>query len=352
MATIMDMLNQGLGGLNTPLGQLGTSLLGQSGPQQGNPSGGARLGQAFANMSELQRAQALQQYRNQQIQLGEQQQAMALAQQKAKTEQQQRLQQAMQDPNFLASLGPMAKQMAQLGVDPGELIRAQNADNLASHRTAAQQQSEAHFQAQMAARNAGGGGGGNPPGPKAPTPRQILELPLGDGWMQKQLFDPATNSYKPYGQKYRQFAPGKADPMADMLNQLTPDDNVGAGPAVPGLPGSNASSTPPPSGAGLLMHGAGSNPMARKPAAVAAPASPSNSTADAILSGITPQSGEQMANSILGSVTPKYATPPKASAPPASRPPQYPGAPAVGTVVKGFKFLGGNPADPNSWSKQ
>ena len=88
MATIMDMLNQGLGGLNTPLGQLGTSLLGQSGPQQGNPSGGARLGQAFANMSEMQRAQALQHYRNQQIQLGEQQQAMALAQQKAKTEQQ------------------------------------------------------------------------------------------------------------------------------------------------------------------------------------------------------------------------------------------------------------------------
>lgn len=42
MATIMEMLNQGIGGLNTPLGQLGTSLLAQSGPQAGNPSGGGK----------------------------------------------------------------------------------------------------------------------------------------------------------------------------------------------------------------------------------------------------------------------------------------------------------------------
>lgn len=266
MATIMEMLNQGLGGLNTPLGQLGTSLLAQSGPQSGNPSGGARLGQALAGMSELQRAQALQQYRTQQMQLAEQQQTMALRQQQAKAEQQQRLQQSMQDPNFLANLGPMARQMAQLGVDPGELIRAQNADNLASHRTSQQQQAEAHFQAQMAARNAGGGGAA--PGPKVPTPRQVLEEPLENGMLQKHIFDPATNAYKPYGKPYRQYAPGKADPMQSLLDEVAPDDNAGAGAAVPGLPGSGASVMQPPvlQGAGLLTYG-GANPMSRKPAA-------------------------------------------------------------------------------------
>ncbi|MNG15631.1 hypothetical protein D3C84_994750 [compost metagenome] len=54
--------------------------------------------------------------------------------------------------------------------------------------------------------------------------------------------------------------------MQDLLGELTPDDNAGAGQAVPGLPGSNVSTTPAPQGAALLMHGSGSNPMARKPA--------------------------------------------------------------------------------------
>lgn len=339
MATIMELLNQGIGGLNTPLGMLGTNLLAQSGPQQGNPGGGARLGQALAGMSEQQRAQALQDYRNQQMQLAEQQQQMALQQARTKAEQQQRQQQAMQDPNFLASLTPMARQMAQLGVDPGELIRAQNADNLASHRTAQQQQAEAHFQAQMAARNAGGGGGAAP-GPKVPTPRQVLEEPLGNGEFQKHIFDPATNAYKPYGKPYRQYAPGKADPMQSLLNEVMPDDNAGAGAAVPGLPGANAAdfTKRPMQGAELLMHAGGANPMARPP---------SNSTAAGILSGITPPDGEAIVDGILAGVTPKYGTPPKASA----SQPQYPGAPAVGTVRKGFKYLGGNPADPKSWSK-
>jgi hypothetical protein len=279
MATFMDMINQGLGGLNTPLGQLGTQLLANSGPQSGNPSGGARMGQALAGMSEMQRAQALQQYRNQQIQLGEQQQQMALQQARVKFEQQQRLQQAAQDPNFLASLTPMARQMMQLGADPSDLIRAQNADNLASHRQATLAQSQNQFDMRQAHVGAGGGDG-QPPEPKVPTPRQILELPLGDGWMQKQLFDPATNSYKPYGQKYRQYAPGRADPMQDLLSGLALDDNTDTGAAVPGLPGSNASTMQaPPQGAELLMRGSGSNPTARKPASP--PAAPTGDLAAA-----------------------------------------------------------------------
>ena len=209
----------------------------------------------------------------------------------------------------------MAKQMAQLGVDPSDLIRAQNGDALQQHRQAQLQQQAQQFDTRLAHTGAGGSGGGQPPGPKAPMPRQILEEPQENGMMQKHIFDPATNSYKPYGKPYRQFAPGKADPMEALIGEVMPDDNAGAGQAVPGLPGSNASATPPPQGAELLMHGNGSNPMARKPAAVAAPASPSNSTAAGILNGITPPDGQAVVDGILGSVTPKYATSPKASAP-------------------------------------
>ncbi|MNC43878.1 hypothetical protein D3C75_927610 [compost metagenome] len=60
--------------------------------------------------------------------------------------------------------------------------------------------------------------------------------------------------------------------MQDLLGELAPDDNAGAGAAVPGLPGSNVSMSPAPQGAALLMHGSGSNPMARKSAS--APAAP------------------------------------------------------------------------------
>ncbi|MNQ83442.1 hypothetical protein D3C85_985200 [compost metagenome] len=83
--------------------------------------------------------------------------------------------------------------------------------------------------------------------------------------IQRHVFDASTNGYKPYGKPFRQYAPTKADPMQDLLGELAPDDNAGAGAAVPGLPGSNVSMTPAPQGAALLMHGAGSNPM-RAPA--------------------------------------------------------------------------------------
>lgn len=276
MATIMEMLNQGIGGLNTPLGQLGTQLLANAGPQAGNPSGGARLGQALAGMSEMQRAQALQQYRNQQIQLAEQQQQLSLHQARAKQEAAQRQQQAFADPNLQAQLGPMAKQLAALGIDPEMVLKANSSDALQAHRAAQMQQQQAHFQAQMAARGASGGGGGQPPGPKAPTPRMTLDEPLGDGMVQRHKFDASTGSYAPFGKPFRQFAPTKGgDPMQDLLNQVAPDDNAGTGAAVPGLPGSGASVMQPPArqGAELLTYG-GANPMASKSGSAQGPAKP------------------------------------------------------------------------------
>jgi hypothetical protein len=297
MATIMEMLNQGIGGLNTPLGQLGTQLLAQSGPQQGNPSGSARLGQALAGMSEMQRAQALQQYREQMI--AQQQQAMVLqqAQAQAKQEATQRQQQAFSDPALQAQLGPMAKQLASLGIDPDTILKANSSDALQAHRAAQLQQQASQFAQAQANRSAGGGS--QPAGPKVPTPRQVLEEPLENGMLQKHIFDPTTNTYKPYGKPYRQYAPGKADPMQALLGDVAPDDNAGAGPAVPGLPGANASATPPLQGANLLMYGSGSNPHARAPAPASStqePATPkTRAEYDALPAGaayIDPASGK------------------------------------------------------------
>ncbi|QCY11126.1 hypothetical protein [Pseudomonas sp. MPC6] len=300
MATIMEMLNQGIGGLNTPLGQLGTQLLANSGPQAGNPNGGARMGQAFAGMQQQQNQQLLQQYRQAQIQQAEEQRAFLMQQARAKAEQQQRQQQAFADPNLQAQLGPMAKQLAAMGIDPEMILKANSGDALQAHRAAQLQQQSSQFAQQQARLAAGGGGGGQPPGPKVPTPRQVLEEPLENGMLQKHIFDPATNAYKPYGKPYRQYAPGKADPMQDLLNEVTPDDNAGAGPAVPGLPGANAATftKQPVQGAELLMHGSGSNPMARPPAQTSAksPATPkTKADYDALPAGaayIDPASGK------------------------------------------------------------
>ncbi|VVO32232.1 hypothetical protein [Pseudomonas fluorescens] len=268
MAEIFANLNTGLGNLSsTPMGQFGTQMLMASGPQQGNPGGGARLGQAMAGMNEMQRQQALQQYRAQQIQQMEQQRAFQMQQAQAKAEQQQRQEAAMQSPEFQAKLGPVAQQMAALGMAPDDVIRANSSDALQAHRAQQLAQQQSHF-AQQQARIGAGSGGGQPSGPKIPTPRQVLEEPLENNMVQRHLLDPTTGQYRPYGRPYPAFAPGRqSDPMDALLEEVTPDDNVGAGPAVPGLPGANAAAMQPArQGAELLMHGSGSNPMARKPA--------------------------------------------------------------------------------------
>jgi hypothetical protein len=257
---MVEMLNQGLGALNTPLGQFGVNMMMQAGPQAGNPGGGVRMGNALAGMSEMQKAQALQQYREQMIAQQQAAQNFQVQQARAKAEQQQRQQSAFQDPALQAQLGPMARYLAQAGIDPETILKANSNDALQAHRQASLEQQQAHFDAQMAARNAGGGGADH--GPKVPTPRQILDEPLGEGMIQRHVFDASTNGYKPYGKPFRQYAPTKADPMQDLLGELTPDDNAGAGAAVPGLPGSNVSMAPAPQGRDLLMVGGGSNPKA------------------------------------------------------------------------------------------
>ena len=307
MASFVDILNQGIGGLNTPLGQLGTQMLLNSGYQQGNPSGGARMGQALAGMSEMQRQQALQQHRQQQMSLLEQQQAAHVQAAQAKAQQQQEYQQRLQDPNFLASLSPTARQFAQLGVDPRELLRATSADNLAQHRQAQLVQQQGQFD-QRQAHTGAAAGGGQPAAPKTFTPRQLIEEPLPDGRVQKHMYDAASGEYKPYGAPFSPHSPRtKATTGADAVVDAVAPDDTGAD--VGQLPG-----TAPLAGYAQQQGPIGVLPMAAQGG------------------GLQTQQ-------------------PTMRVPGTSKQSQYPGAPAVGTVRKGFKYLGGNPADKASWSK-
>ena len=269
MASMVEMLNQGLGALNTPLGQFGVNMLMQAGPQAGNPGGGVRMGNALAGMSEMQKTAALQRYREQMIAQQEAAQNFQVQQARAKVEQQQRQQQALQSPELQSQLGGMARQLAALGMPLDDVLKAQSGYQLQQHRDASLAQAQSHFEQTQANRSTGGGADH---GPKMPTPRMTLDEPLGDGMVQRHKFDEKSGGYVPFGRPFRQFAPTKADPTEALLGELTPDDNVGPGQAVPGLPGSNVSMTPPPTGSALLMHGSGSNPMARKPATPKTPA--------------------------------------------------------------------------------
>lgn len=223
---ISDLFSaEGVGNImQDPRMVLGVQLMSQG--RQG--SGAQALGQAGSQAAQMlqqqQHSQQLAQYRQQMAAVQQQQLAMQQAQQQAKAEQAQRYQQQLQDPSFLASLSPMARQMAQLGVDPGELIRAQSADALAQHREAqlAQQAQQFGIRENRIGANSGGGGSS---GPRAPTPRQILEEPIGDGMMQKHIYDAASGTYRKYGKPYPAYAPGNsaasADPLEAAIMEMT-----------------------------------------------------------------------------------------------------------------------------------
>lgn len=216
---------------------LGMQLLQQAGPQQGNPGFGARLGQAglgaMTQMQAAQHSQELQRYRQQMIALQQQQQTMATQAAQTKAAQQRQYQERLQDPAFLAGLSPMARQMAQLGVAPADLIRATNADNLAQHRQATLQQDQAQF----AQRHASAGGGSS--GPRTPAPRPYIDQPVGNGMMQRHKYDAQTGDYAPWGEPFPQYSPGrKATTGADAATEaiLNPE-GVEAVPDASALPG-------------------------------------------------------------------------------------------------------------------
>lgn len=200
-----DSLNQLF---SSPALLMGLQMLAQSGPQQGNPGFGQRLGTAGMNtVQQLQQAQHSQQlnaYRQQMIQ--QQQADMQMRQQAAQTkaEQLQRQQAAFQDPAVLQQMGPLARQLAQMGLGVEDVLRANAADNLNAHRQATLAQQASQFDQRLSHQ-----GGGQSSGPRMPTQRQVLDEPLGEGMVQRHVLNPQTGQYEKYGEPFNQYSPGR-----------------------------------------------------------------------------------------------------------------------------------------------
>lgn len=119
MATLMEMINQGIGGLNTPLGMLGTQLLANSGFDP-NATGASRLGNAFAGVGQQ---QAQMQQMQMQGQLRQQQmQELALRQRAAQQQEAQRTsigEMLKNNPGMMKN-SPMAAAILAAGGDPAD----------------------------------------------------------------------------------------------------------------------------------------------------------------------------------------------------------------------------------------
>ncbi|MDD2135649.1 hypothetical protein [Pseudomonas kurunegalensis] len=191
--------------MQDPRLMLGLQLLAQG--RQG--SSGQAIGQAGSQAVQLYGQQRHQQelanYRNQMLEAQQADQQLRQQAAQAKAQQQAEYRARLQDPAFLASLSPLARQMAQLGVDPSELIRATNSDNMQQHRQASLAQQSAQFNEREARIGANTGSSS----PRMPTQRQVLDQPLGDGMMQRHVLNPQTGQYEAYGKPFPQYSPGR-----------------------------------------------------------------------------------------------------------------------------------------------
>lgn len=125
MATFVDMLNQGLSGLNTPLGQFGTQLMLNSGPQPGNPGGGARLGQALAGMQQMQGQQQQLEMQNQLRQVQAQEMAMRARSLDREDRKDRTMQSILQSPEVVGSMTPIQRQLMTAGYTPADIAKIQ-----------------------------------------------------------------------------------------------------------------------------------------------------------------------------------------------------------------------------------
>lgn len=161
MASILDMLNQGLGNLNTPTGQLGIQMLLNSGRMQGNPGFGQRMGNALGGMQQMQYQQ--QQQEMQKLLRDQTQQELLLRQYGVMQQQKQReavREMVKNDPNFMAN-NPQARALLEATGDTG-------------------------FAADLQKLN---------PVQKPPTMPGVFEKYNPDGTVVQQIYNPQTGSY-------------------------------------------------------------------------------------------------------------------------------------------------------------
>lgn len=258
--------------MQDPRMMLGLQLMAQGRQGSSSQALGQAGGQAALVLQEQRRQQELGQYRNNLARMQEEQLAMQQQAAQAKADQQRQYQQRLQDPNFLAGLSPMARQMAQLGVDPSELIRAQNADALQAHRQATLQQNQSQFDQRIAHQ----GGGGQSSGPRAPAPRAFVDQPLGGDMYQRYQFDARSGGYQPWGEPFNKHSTRKpkathgADAVVDaVLNGTEPDDTpVPDTSALPGTGNLQSYAPQPQQPIGVLPMAAqgGGAPAVQQPA--------------------------------------------------------------------------------------
>ncbi|MEE9944943.1 MAG: hypothetical protein PBV00_11510 [Pseudomonas asiatica] len=216
---------------------LGLQLLSQGRQGSGSQALGQAGSQAVQLYGEQKRQQELADYRNNLARMQQEQLTLQQQSAQAKAQQQAEYRARLADPAFLQSLSPMARQMAQLGVDPAELIRATNADNLAQHRQAQLAQQNAHFNEREARLGANAG----PSAPKVPTPRQIIQEHLPDGRVQNHMYDAASGTYKPHGSPYSPFSNrGKAATGADAATEAIMGAEAEPVPDTSALPGTGS----------------------------------------------------------------------------------------------------------------
>lgn len=286
--------------LSDPRLQVGLQLMARGRQGSSSQAIGQAGSQAAQLMGEQRRAQELAQYRNNLARMQAEELDLRKQSAQAKAAQQAQYQERLQDPSFLDQLSPTARQMAGLGVSPDDLIRAIGVDNLAQHRDA----SLAQQQAQFSTRESRIGAGSGSSGPRAPAARAFVDQPLGGDMYQRLQYDPATGGYREFGRPFnrhsqRQAKSGATDPLDDVVQQV-----MGGG--MEALPGNKP----------LADYA----PQPQQPVGVLAPSA----------------------------ATSENRVP---SQPRAAAAQQFPGAPAIGTVKKGYRYNGGNPADPANWSK-
>lgn len=120
---VMGGINKGIGGLNTPLGMLGTQLLAQSGPQAGNPGGGARLGQAFLGMQQQQAQQQQMDMQNQLRQIQQQEMALRARALGREEKRDMTMEAVLNDPTFMGQLSPQQQMAAKLGTPMADVLK-------------------------------------------------------------------------------------------------------------------------------------------------------------------------------------------------------------------------------------
>lgn len=240
-----------------PSVQLGLQMLAASGNMPGNPSFGQRFAQAGQGFAQQQLEQQQMQQLNQLRQL----QTQRLQQETTSAQQ---LAERMRDPAFAASLPEHSRRLAEAGATPDQVFRVYEMESqlqnmrdraaaLDQHRAAQLQQQQPLIDARTAAANRTHQGSGAPAGPKAPSPRQIIEEPLADGRVQRYQWDYQSGGYVPFGEPY-QRGNQSADPLAQLIGGIP---TGGPKAAVPGI---TADQLPPADapmrqGADLLTYG-------------------------------------------------------------------------------------------------